>query len=752
MLVTMLLAACSQPAIERPNIAPVVPGLLDTGLSANQRGRVLLGELGCSNCHDAGSVQIANRVGPNLATVGERLQASYLTTYLLSPLATEPGTCMPDVLRSLDGNELHSAANELSHYLRSFAKSTSQPSAIDADAAERGSNLYDTIGCNACHFPTIASRHLQTRKYTVASLQEFLLAPHEARPAARMPQMALSPAEAFELANYLLADYSTTLPTPSNTAANAATVDATLVAAGRTRFAAMGCNHCHALPDAQRETNAKAKPLQELTATAGCLSGNVGPWPHYALDAQQVADVRTALQELQQPLEPEQHAQLLLASRNCYACHRRDPVDAVTKHEDDFKTLDASIGQDGRLPPTLTGIGGKLQPAWLRNSIAHGQAERPYLKTRMPGFGDAFSEQLTELLIRCDQPPAHAIAPLPEDRKAAEVITKLGRDLVGEKGMNCITCHVFAGEQAGAMGAIDLVHSTGERLRPEWFAGFLRDPYRYKPTTLMPQFFPDGKSTRPEFVDGDTKQQIEAMWHYLAEGRNVRQPDGISHPPIELVVAEQAVMLRRSVQNTGKRGISVGYPGGVNITFDAENLGLNQIWWGRFVDARPVWTGQGSGQATILSRDRVTLPNGCALASIAPEQAWPTATRREQGDRFLGYDLDAQLRPTFRYTSGTTTIADTPHEVRNNAGTSLRRTFKLTGKSDVLFLLAARDQDIAAINDRVYRVGKSLHIDVGDELASLLQVGNQKELRILANLGGGTCELTIEYSWHAEGK
>ena len=45
-LVTMLLAACSQQAIERPNIAPVVPGLLDTGLSANQRGRVLLGELG----------------------------------------------------------------------------------------------------------------------------------------------------------------------------------------------------------------------------------------------------------------------------------------------------------------------------------------------------------------------------------------------------------------------------------------------------------------------------------------------------------------------------------------------------------------------------------------------------------------------------------------------------------------------------------------------------------------------------------
>ena len=53
------------------------------------------------------------------------------------------------------------------------------------------------------------------------------------------------------------------------------------------------------------------------------------------------------------------------------------------------------------------------------------------------------------------------------------------------------------------MAGIDLLHSTGKRLRPEWFKRFLLDPYAFKPGTLMPKFYPDGKSTRPEIADGD---------------------------------------------------------------------------------------------------------------------------------------------------------------------------------------------------------------------------------------------------------
>ena len=57
-------------------------------------------------------------------------------------------------------------------------------------------------------------------------------------------------------------------------------------------------------------------------------------------------------------------------------------VSRVTTHDASFQTHDPTIGQEGRLPPPLTGIGGKLQDDWLRATIAHGQRERPYLRTR----------------------------------------------------------------------------------------------------------------------------------------------------------------------------------------------------------------------------------------------------------------------------------------------------------------------------------------------------------------------------------
>lgn len=749
--IVTILTACSQPTIERPDVAPVIPGLHGTNFPSALRGRVLLGELGCTACHDPGSTAIEHRAAPDLQKVGERLQASYLKSFLASPHALEPGTAMPDVLRHLNGTELDRTADELAHYLRSNASSAPSKTQVDSAAATRGAKLYETIGCKSCHFATTDSRHRQAQKYTISSLQAFLLDPHEARPAARMPAMALSPAEAFDLANHMLQQSGSPLP-------QATDVDDEKVTAGYIHFARFGCVNCHAQPNSTRPGDSgtlrviAAQPLPDADSSKGCLSGQVGEWPHYSLSKQQIDDLRAALASLETPLAPEARVQQLMASRNCFACHVRGEVDTMAMRQDDFTTRDASIGQDGRLPPTLTGIGSKLQDEWLHNSIAHGQLERPYLVTRMPGFGDGFATELHSALTAVDKVPDFPVAPLPKPRKEAEVITNLGSELVGDKGMNCITCHVFAGEQAGAMSAIDLVHSTGKRLRPEWFAGFMRHPFRFKSATLMPKFYPDGKSTRPEIAGGDPQKQIDAMWHYLAKGRNVRKPRGMSHPAIELKVTDEAVMLRRSVQNTGKRGISVGYPGGVNITFDAENLGLNQVWWGRFLDARPVWTGQGSGQAHLLSRDRGTLANGPAWQTVRNDEPWPKTTRRESGDSFLGYELDAQQRPTFRYTSGDLTIEDTPREHIQDGKTQLRRTLVVRGEWQSLQFLLARHKDITRVDKQTIRIDKWLTIHTGKHHAVILAAGEEKEARLSMLFENDPSEIQLTYTWTKEGK
>ena len=91
-----------------------------------------------------------------------------------------------------------------------------------------------------------------------------------------MPDMQLSPAEAFDLANFVLGQ-------TSYAGNNGDALDAALITAGREHFAALSCANCHELPDPLRPTSKMAQPLATVDASRGCLSGKPGAWPHYAL-------------------------------------------------------------------------------------------------------------------------------------------------------------------------------------------------------------------------------------------------------------------------------------------------------------------------------------------------------------------------------------------------------------------------------------------------------------------------------------
>lgn len=735
-MLALALASCGDD-VARTDHAPVVAGLVTTDLEPLVRGRVLLGELGCVGCHADSRGLSDRRPGPDLKTVGARVRGGYLRRYLRSPMDAQPGTVMPDLLRGLSGASLGKMAHQLASYLQSFAAAPADTAVADASAVGAGRQLWETIGCRACHEAEAEDLRRLSRKYTRETLQRFLLDPHSARPAARMPKFALSPTEANALANYLTSE-------PAQTA-EPASVTADDVREGRAHFARLGCASCHALEDPERPAATMAKPLDQLDAGEGCLSGETGAWPYYALNAQQRADIRVALAG--EPLRGEALIRQHLASRNCLACHVRGELDALEARAELFDTHDPTLGIEGRVPPPLTGVGAKLQRSWLQNTIGHGQHERPYLKTRMPGFGDSFAARLTTAFDAHDQPLEATVAPLPDDRKQAEEVVKVGQQLAGDKGMGCIACHLFAGEQGGSMAGIDLLHSTGERLRPAWFKRYMLDPYAFKPGTLMPKFYPGGESTRPEIAGGDVDAQLDGLWHYLAKGRNVRKPSGLRRPPIELKVAEEAVMLRRAVQNTGKRGISVGYPGGVNITFDAETLALNQIWWGRFVDARPVWTSQGHGQAHVLERRRSRLPLQPNLAQLAdPAAPWPSTTRRERGDRWLGYDLDDAQRPTLRYTCGALEVADQLRDVRDGDATVLRRRLTCEGPSR-LVLRIARSEDIRKTSDRTAVVDDWMLVRSYARPLVIVSDGDLTELRVaFPSAEGAERSLQLEYS------
>ena len=56
-------------------------------------------------------------------------------------------------------------------------------------------------------------------------------------------------------------------------------------------------------------------------------------------------------------------------------------------------------------------------------------------------------------------------------------------------------------------------------------------------------------------------------------------------------------MHRAFLPNAKPRAIGVGYPGAVNLCWDADTLNLAYIWRGEFMDVAGHWNGRGSASA-----------------------------------------------------------------------------------------------------------------------------------------------------------
>ena len=208
---------------------------------------------------------------------------------------------------------------------------------------------------------------------------------------------------------------------------------------------------------------------------------------------------------------------------NCFECHTRDRIGGVEFARDErFQTTELSGGDEVRIPPPIDGVGAKFKEDWLLNILSSGANDRPYMLTRMPGFGAANAGEMAKLFAAIDHVEPLASEPLdPIEAK------RVGRQLVGDKGFACTTCHNFGRYEAPRIRAMDLVGVT-ERLREDWFRRYLRDPQVYRPGTQMPSAWPaTGVSMFDDLLDGDSDKQIHAMWEYLSDGELAKTPSGL---------------------------------------------------------------------------------------------------------------------------------------------------------------------------------------------------------------------------------
>jgi mono/diheme cytochrome c family protein len=700
--------------------SPFIGGLAREG-TEHISGAVLVSELGCVACHKSEQIVLQAKPGPNLSAVGSRVHGEHLKKYLTDPSRVKPGTTMPNVLSHLPEPLRADTAEALAHYLATKG----EPVVSDLpkpDAVERGKLLFHSVGCVACHAPeqnVPASVGLGplTEKYSVKSLAFFLERPLEARPAGRMPDCHLQPKEAADIASYLLRDQTQPLPK--------FVPDAALAAKGKTIFTEHRCHACHDTGEKLPAITLKA--FHELNPNAGCLSEQSGKGPHYALSEQQRTAIRKVLASGLKDWTPEEQIQITLTKLNCISCHQRDSLGGIVKERNEYFTgTEESLGEQGRIPPALTGVGAKLKAPWLREVIAHGAGVRTTMKTRMPKFGEPHAESLVPLLKQIDQLPPLVIEEVPKAQKPHQV----GRELVGAKGLNCIACHAFRGRTAAIRGPE--LTTMGERLEQAWFHHFMAQPQRFAPLTVMPSFWPEGKSPLPEVLGGNASQQQNALWQYLMQGPEASEPSGLVLEPLIVAVKEEAVIIRRAFPGIGKRGIAVGYPREVNLAFDASQMRLAMIWSGAFVEASGIWRGQGSGQLRALGKPNLTFPNGPALARLATaDAAWPAVdpTPQVSKNAFQGYSLDEKQRPTFRYLVDGIHVVDYFQERLDAGGKAfLERTLTFPDRTQKqVYLRVASDPVIDSKQAMEYTIGSDLRVRL-NATANIREADGAKEL------------------------
>jgi mono/diheme cytochrome c family protein len=726
-------------------------------LGLAEAGEMLLGELQCGNCHESDhEIGLSRKHGPDLREAGQRLSPDYLLEFLTNPLVAHKGSKMPDLMNSMSGRQRKDAASALTAFLQSLGKEDSLPQWGEKGNPKRGKVLFGEVGCLACHASpsegtaresgeSLSSLEHVAKKYDRPSLAGFLHDPLRARKSGRMPDFHLTSSEANDLAEYLVQGGSAKNEPPK--------VSGEKVEEGRKLFGQLNCVACHELEG--MPSVKPALPMKNLRKDRGCLSAKPLHVPNYGLSGFQRKAIGKALEKGFSPSTTERRIKQTLIAFNCIACHKRDGYGGPSARlKSSMKSSQEGLGDHGRFPPSLSLVGAKLMPGWMSKVMFDGESARPYMHTRMPSFGEQNLGFLPALFRKIDHLDEVKFPEIPRKKRGA--LRSAGHKLVGDKGLNCVACHVFNGKSAGGFKGLDLLASY-DRLEPDWFVPFMFNPAKFSPGIVMPIYWSKGKGAHEDILDGNASAQIHAIWHYLSYGQGAPTPSGIGNPGTNLEVADRARVYRGRSRVAGYRGISVGFPEGIHYAFNAETGALSALWKGEFLSVG--WGGQGAGNFNPRSRS-VQLSQDLAFQPVGQrEKPWPALPKmtkenpvnpdplypKNLGYRFRGYSLDDQGIPTFSYEFGKLTVEDFSRPQPLAEVHLLRRTLRITSPDQDRLLFRALVGKIEREKEGVFATPE-LRLKVLDGKPRLREGREGKvELIIELSLKKGKSEFVFDY-------
>ncbi len=477
--------------------------------------------------------------------------------------------------------------------------------------------------------------------------------------------------------------------------------------------------------------------------------------PNWTLDSTQTAAIMAALAALNTSAQNADHLSFHLLQQDCCACHERNQLGGIGRHRKPyFETAGhIDIGDEGRLPPTLTGVGNRLTTSWISSVLTGKGSIRPFMKIRMPVYPADVTTPLAAMFARAD---AGTTKPPNAEKVFAsadtQTLVEAGRQLMDT---GCVQCHPFKGEALPGTIGVDLEGVT-QRIHPNWLHDFLKDPGSLKARTRMPTFFPNGQSQNREVLNGDMELQISAMHAYLKDLDNQPLPEKIQQARdqnYELTPTDRPIVLRTFMPVTGMHAIAVGFPQHVHFGFDAEQISLTQAWRGRFLDAEGTWFIRFAPPADPLGDKLIRFPPGIAVALLADKTSpWPSDAA-SAGAKFSGYRLDKAGVPTFLYSVHGFEVTD---RIEPDEDGGLRRTITIQAAAESntasqLWFRAHVGKSLTRTSPQtvVSETGLSVSVTQPDNHGETRTVGNTTEWIVPITIDATTSNtvITVEYLW-----
>jgi mono/diheme cytochrome c family protein len=495
------------------------------GAEVVSHGGDLFMEKGCYGCHDVKNVTYLPKFSPPLTPIKSKLldAKTWMYAWIKDPTKVSPDTAMPTF--KLSDEEL----GKVTAFLLTLSGGKRyEKVSLDGTSTDEGEKLFTERGCRGCHAVKADEHSVSPRVPHLAGigskvppewLDRWIADPKAYNTDSAMPKADLKDEERQNIVAYLLT-LKRTDPLPQ--APDLAQFNP---ADGKQLVKQYECYGCHSIegfeqvrPSVPDLGEFARRPVDELDfALTKDVPHTKWDWlrrklqeprayetekiklkmPYTTVTEENIqaliayamaSDSRTLPVRFEVRADNARHAlrdvSWMVAHLHCNGCHRLNQQDAQLTRFFERKNL---------LPPTLDGVGARLQGQYMYQFIMEPKPIRPWLKLRMPAFG--FTEAQARTVVEGFAAVARVTNPYTYVAKDNIPPDHFQRGIKRFHHYKCVQCHPTSMDQ-GLPPDVDPedlsinLMLTKTRLRPEWIRDFLARPKQIAGSqTRMPTVF-----------------------------------------------------------------------------------------------------------------------------------------------------------------------------------------------------------------------------------------------------------------------